>query len=279
MSSPLLPYLSENVYRGLTGEESVHLSNWPDPSSLSEDAELVRGMDRVRDVCSAALALRRSHDVRVRQPLRRLVVAGPDATALAEYADLIQDEVNVKEVAFQADIEAFASFKLKVNARALGPRLGSGMKTVLAAAKAGDWESDASGEVRVAGELLQESEYQLLLEPAEGVDCQALPGNDMICVLDFDLDDELIAEGYARDVVRVVQQARRDEGLHISDRIALRVSLPAEWDGLENFSDWISEQTLASDLRFVGDLSAEAGSAHEGQVGGETIRLRLARAS
>src|SRR4030095_2864314 len=87
------------------------------------DPELVRDMDRVRDVCSTALGMRRQQNVRVRQPLARLVVAGPGARRLAPYLDLVRDEVNVKDVELSEEIEAFASFKLQLNSRALGPRL------------------------------------------------------------------------------------------------------------------------------------------------------------
>ena len=104
--SPLLPMISEEIYRGLTGEKSVHLSDWPDVSDWPADAELVDDMDRVRAVCSAALGLRRAQDVRVRQPLRTLTVAGPGVERLAPYAELIADEVNVKQANFETDVTA-----------------------------------------------------------------------------------------------------------------------------------------------------------------------------
>jgi isoleucyl-tRNA synthetase len=235
-------------------------------------------MDRVRDLCSASLALRRAHDVRVRQPLRRLTVAGAEAPQLERYAALIADEVNVKEVVFQSDIESFASFRLKVDARAVGPRLGPQMKTVLAAAKAGDWTVEGD-ELLVSGERLGADEFQLLLVPAEGIACQALAGNDMVAVLDFDLDDSLLAEGYARDVVRAVQQARREMGLHVSDRIRLQLDLPDSWRGAAAFGAWIGEQTLAPEIDF-GDSSADgAGTSHEVEIGGETLRFTIVPAS
>jgi isoleucyl-tRNA synthetase len=278
VASPLLPFLTEAIYRDLTGEESVHLGDWPHPEELPADPELVVAMDRVRDLCSASLALRRAHDVRVRQPLRRLTVAGAEAPQLERYAALIADEVNVKEVVFQSDIESFASFRLKVDARAVGPRLGPQMKTVLAAAKAGDWTVEGD-ELLVSGERLGADEFQLLLVPAEGIACQALAGNDMVAVLDFDLDDSLLAEGYARDVVRAVQQARREMGLHVSDRIRLQLDLPDSWRGAAAFGAWIGEQTLAPEIDF-GDSSADgAGTSHEVEIGGETLRFTIVPAS
>ena len=129
-------------------------------------------MDRVRAVCSAALALRASRNARVRQPLASLTVAGADAAMLEPYADLIADEVNVKALETTAEIAAYATFRLQVNSRVLGPRLGKDMKKVLAASKQGDWRSLDSGGVEVAGFALQDGEYEHLLEPKQGVACE-----------------------------------------------------------------------------------------------------------
>ena len=275
IASPLLPYLTENIYSGLTGGDSVHTSDWPDPNTLIDDPGLVRHMDRVREICSASLSLRRSHDIRVRQPLKELTVAGKGIEHLSEYSDLIKDEVNVKTVSFQSDISEFANFKLKLNSKILGPRLGKNMKSVLAAAKSGQWESLEENKIRVNSTDLNEDEYQLLLEPVLGVDCQALPGNDMVVALDMDVNDELMCEGFARDIVRVVQQARKEESFNVSDRIKLAISIPTEWSKVENFLSWIAEQTLASEIQVVADIEDEEGSLHRSKVGGEVIQVRL----
>ncbi len=125
--SPLLPLISEEIYRGLTGQRSVHLADWPDVSDWPAERELVAAMDRVREACSAALALRRANDVRVRQPLRRLTIAGPWVEMLRPFLELIQQELNVKEVLLEADVETYASFRLQVNARVVGKRVGKKM--------------------------------------------------------------------------------------------------------------------------------------------------------
>ena len=127
------------------------------------------------------------------------------------------------------EIESFASFQLQVNARLLGPRLGPQMKAVIAAARRGDWTTEEDGRVEVAGQLLADGEYSLLLRPADGVACQALSTNDMVAVLDFELSESLVQEGKARDLVRMIQQARREAGLHVSDRIRLSLTLPPDW--------------------------------------------------
>ena len=278
-ASPLLPLISEEVYRGLTGEESVHLGDWPDASLLPADPELVQAMDRAREVCSAALALRRAHDVRVRQPLRELVVAGAGVESLRPFAALVADEVNVKSVSLSAEIERFASFKVQVNARSVGKRLGKKTQEVIAAAKAGRWKQVAPGTVEVAGESLSGDDFQLLLEPRPGVVCQPLGSNDAIVILDVAIDEGLASEGVARDVVRAVQQARREAGLHVSDRIRVALELPEDWRAsAERFRAYIAEQTLATELA-LGAPSPDAGfTTHTAEVSGESLRVALRRA-
>ena len=279
VASPLLPLISEEIYRGLTGARSVHLQDWPDAAQLPADEALVRDMDRARDVCSTALALRRVHDMRVRQPLRTLTVAGADIDGLEPFAELVRDEVNVKQVELTADIERYASQQLQVNARAVGPRLGPAMKDVMKAAKQGAWERRSDGTVELAGQRLAEDEYGLLLQPIEGVVCQPLSTQDAVVILDLDLTPELVEEGHARDVVRVIQQARREAGLQVSDRIRLRVELPDAWrSAVERFRDYVAEQTLATDLELDGELQRDGFALHTSRVGGEQVRVALTKA-
>ena len=165
-----------------------------------------------------ARTLRESEQVRVRQPLRRLTVAGADVERLRPFAELIADEVNVKQVKLTTEIEPFASFRLQVNARQVGPRLGATLKKILAAAKRGAWESLPEGGVRVAGETLTQDDFTLLLEPREGITCHPLSTNDAIVVLDLHLDEALVfITGFvcylivaARGLRRALREAERD---------------------------------------------------------------------
>ncbi len=276
-ASPLLPLLTEEIHRGLTGEESVHLGDWPDAAALPADPDLVADMDRVRDACSTALSLRRSRDVRVRQPLRRLVIAGPGVERLAPYVDLVQDEVNVKEVVLSEEIGSYANFRLQVNARAAGPRLGPDTKRVIAASKKGEWRALDDGRVEVAGQVLEPEEFGMRLEPVEGVACQALASNDMIAVLDFELSGELVQEGHARDLVRLVQQARREAGLHVADRIELALEVSDELRvAVDAFRDYLAENVLATRIDLDGPLGAPAFE-QETKLAGEPVRIALSK--
>jgi isoleucyl-tRNA synthetase len=279
IASPLVPFLTDEIYHGLTGGKSVHLADWPDTNSLTRDVDLVADMDRVRSVCSTALAMRRVQNVRVRQPLSRLVVAGPSAERLRRFSSLIADEVNVKQPGFSTDIDAFASFQLAVNSRALGPRLGQAMKTVLAAAKQGDWTRNADGSVSVAGQQLVGDEFALRLVPKPGVACQALASGEMIVVLDFALTKELEQEGVARDLVRAIQQARRDAGLSVSDRIQLALGLDtAQREAARAFAAYIAENVLATTLDLDGAEGTSGMHVSEAKLDEGTVRIALAKA-
>ncbi|MGH3978856.1 MAG: isoleucine--tRNA ligase [Pseudonocardiaceae bacterium] len=226
VAAPLLPLVTETVWRGLTGERSVHLTDWPEPAALPAAPELVTGMDRTRQVCSAVLALRKARGLRVRQPLARLTVAAADAAVLEPFTDLIRDEVNVKSVELSTDVAAHGRFELTVNARACGPRLGGDTQKVIRAVKAGEWERSGGGAVLAGGIELLDGEYSERLVAADPEETAALPGSSGLVVLDTAVTPELAAEGVARDLVRVVQQARREAGLAVSDRIALTVDAP-----------------------------------------------------
>jgi isoleucyl-tRNA synthetase len=277
VASPLVPFLTDEIYRGLTGGESVHLSDWPDAGALPAEPELVADMDLVRDVCSTALGLRRQHDVRVRQPLASLTVAGPGAERLRPYLGLVGDEVNVKAVELSEEIEAFATQKLQLNSRVVGPRLGADMKKALAAARAGEWTRDGDAVV-VAGQRLGEGEYTLLLEAKEGVACQALGSGELIAVLDFTLSETLVQEGLARDVVRAVQQARRDAGLHVADRIRLSLASPDDTaEAVRAFAAYVQENTLATELDLTGALSGTDVFTAQADIGGAALTVALAK--
>ena len=273
VSAPLLPLITEEIYRGLTGEESIHLSVWPDASTFPEAHDLVRDMDKVRDVCSSALAVREARSLRTRLPLQSLTVAGTDESkglsGLQSYTSIIAEELNVKQVFISQNFEQFGSFQLQVNPRELGPKLGESMKQVLAATKSGAWKLREDGSVEIAGHVLARGEYVLKLKLKDGVAGEPLPGNDALVVLDVTVTQELQDEGTARDLVRIVQQARKNAGLHIADRIRLHVETATEVTPvLTKHRAYISEQVLAEELSLSG--SAPSGAFIESATLGDT---------
>jgi isoleucyl-tRNA synthetase len=283
--APLLPLISEEIWRGLTGGRSVHLSNWPDVSHLPSDPGLVAAMDRVREVCSAAASLRKAAGLRGRLPLPELTVVASDAESLADFADLIANEVNVRDVTLLDPADSVArqvgvSQRVTVNPRAAGPRLGPDVQRVIKASKAGDWSVNASGEVTCGGVELQPGEFALETVVAEdaGATTAMLAGSGFI-VLNTSVTPELAVEGLARDVVRAVQQARRAADLGVSDRISLSIAgTPAAQEAIRAHRGLIATETLATSVVVV-DQAELVGDPRAGQavtVGdSETIRIRI----
>jgi isoleucyl-tRNA synthetase len=263
--APLAPLTTEEIWRGLTGGRSVHLTDWPSAGAFPADHDLVAAMDAIRDVASAALSLRKARSLRVRLPLARLTVATPEAPALADFADLLSDEVNVKDVVFTDDVAAYCRQVLTVVPRALGPRVGKQVQSVIKAVKAGEWEL-VEGAPVAAGVTLRPGEYELKLVAADVENSAPVAGDAGVVVLDTAVTPELFAEGLARDVIRVVQQARRDAELDVSDRIALVVSASdAVRAAVEAHGEFVAGETLATSLSFGPARDGFAGEVGDGE--------------
>jgi isoleucyl-tRNA synthetase len=238
VAASLLPLVSEEIWRGLTGGRSVHLVDWPDAGLFPADAGLVEAMDRIQQICSTGSSLRKAANLRVRLPLQELTVVAPGADALGGFAGVVADELNLRSVrlldAESASPEEFGiEQKLVVNARAAGPRLGKNVQQAIKGAKSGDWSVDEAGVVTAGGLELEPQEYTLetvVAESAAGTGtgpatraAAVLPGGGFV-VLNTEVTPELEAEGAARDLVRAIQQARKDAGLNVSDRIRTTVT-------------------------------------------------------
>ncbi len=272
VAAPLAPMVTEQVWRGLTGGRSVHLADWPTASQVPVDQDLVAAMDEVRSISSISLSLRKNNGLRVRLPLATLTVVTKNVDALNDFADLIADELNVKQIKLvELSMESTAEFgvvkRLTVNARAAGPRIGKNVQAVIQAAKAGDW-SDTNGVVIAGGVELVEGEYELDLvaDLSEGIDDAAekveyigiLPSGGFV-ILDGKVTPALAAEGLARDVIRAVQQARKDADLDVSDRIKLAITASEDViEAVKNHAELIKGETLTL------ELETSVGNAHGG---------------
>jgi isoleucyl-tRNA synthetase len=258
IAAPLLPLTSEKIYKELTGLRSVHLEDWPDASIVPSDNELEKVMDQVRDVCSTTLSLRKVHSRRVRLPLGELTVASPLANALQSFVSIITDEVNVHKVTLTTELGQVAKHELQLIPAALGPRLGANTQKVIVAVKKGDWSINGD-EVIAGGVALEPHEFQVKLVAAAGdtetIASAALADGQGIVLLNIELTDALLAEGAARDIVRMVQQARREAGLAVSDRIVLTLGLPDLLQSqVSQFETYIASETLAQRIEWVSGL-------------------------
>ena len=279
VTAPLLPLSTEEMWRGLTGGRSVHLENWPDADSFARDDQLVSDMDAIRDAASTALSLRKASGLRVRLPLAALTLAVESPESVKQYADLLADELNVKRVdVVLADDATAASFGLvksiSVNARALGPRVGKDVQRIIQAAKAGNWSVDG-GSVIVDGTQLLDGEYEISMVAAaeQGSSAVGLTATGFV-LLDTEVSEELAAEGLARDAVRHIQQARKDAGLDVSDRIKLTLSADGgSVPALTKHENFIASETLAIEIK----IEAGSGEFSVGDTG--VIGIQIEKAS
>ncbi|HSL73006.1 MAG TPA: isoleucine--tRNA ligase [Ilumatobacteraceae bacterium] len=246
--APLLPLVADEIHLGLHGDDgagSVHLTDWPSIDELPADDELVATMDLVRDVCSATLSVRKAHGRRVRLPLATLTVATADAGRLDGFRDVIADEVNVRHVELTDDVGSVATERLQLVPARLGPRLGKEVQQVIRAHKAGDWSVDGDV-ITVGGVVLEPGEFTRALVAEDDKASAGLSAHSGVVALDIEVTPELELEGRARDLVRLIQQARRDAGLDVSDRIALSISASTEWlEAIAAHESLIAAETLA----------------------------------
>ncbi|MFL0178886.1 isoleucine--tRNA ligase [Mycobacterium sp. SMC-15] len=251
LAAPLLPLTTEVIWRGVTGERSVHLTDWPEAADLPADTELVAAMDQVREVCSAASSVRKAHQLRVRLPLPKLTVAVDEPQRLAPFTDLIADELNVKAVELTDDIAHYGRFDLAVNAKVAGPRVGKDVQAAIKAVKAGEGVVNPDGTLSAGPVVLLEGEYTSKLVAADPEYTVALPEGAGLVVLDSAVTPELEAEGWAKDRIRELQELRKTSGLEVSDRISVVIAVPEqrlEW--AQNHAELIAGEILATSFEF-----------------------------
>jgi isoleucyl-tRNA synthetase len=239
--APLLPFLSEHLWRNLVADacegspESVHLAGWPE--ARERDETLVAEVAEVRRVVELGRQARSASGIKLRQPLRRLVVQGADG--VSGHSREIADELSVKEVEF-GPVDA-TELRVKPNLPVLGPKLGKELAGVRAALEAGEFEELGEGRLRVNGHELGPEE---VLVERRGKEGWAVAGeNGLTVALELALDEELELEGRARDLIHQLNTMRKDAGLELTDRIV--VTLPQGQSELLRHEKWIREETLA----------------------------------
>jgi len=264
LMAPFVPFLAENVYQNLVRSvdpdalPSVHMGNWPEADSSWQNDNLLRDIDVVQKVVGLGRAARSHSGVRTRQPISRVLVRAPDdaaAKALESHKDQILEELNVKAIEFLARDASHVTYRYKPRTPVLGKR-GKGkeipeIKRALAETRdatiASNVERGQSTVISVSSGTLTLESDEVLVETAsaEGFACEEEDG--FLVELDTTLNDELIAEGLAREIVRSVQDARKQAGLEVSDRITLGVSgSDAVEKSLEVHRDYIMNETLAT---------------------------------
>lgn len=249
--APLMPFVSEYIFKNLTGQESVHLLDYPSLDTIKLDENLVSEMDFLQDLCSAGKFIREEKNLRNRLPLQSLTVVGDNLEFIGtQYQDIIKDELNVKEVKVDTNLSNYADKTVYLYTPLLGKALGKDMGAVMGAYKQGQWTLNADGTLAIAGQTLGQELFEVRLQMKEGVAGLSFADNKAVVTLDTNVTDSLRREGMARDFVRMVQQLRKDKDFNISDRIELSyqtndVELA---QALEENKSYVTEQVLAVKL-------------------------------
>lgn len=254
--------------------DSIHLQDYPDVSNINFDDELVKEMDLVKEICSVALFLRDKENLRVRLPLNQIKIIGNDIEDLKKYKDIIADEVNVKNVVFESDIDKIATFVIEVDLKKLGSKYGEKLRDIMKAVKENKWKKADNDKIEIANTILEKDEYSIKLKPKkESKNMQALSNNKAIIELDFNITPELELEGLARDLIRIIQQNRKDANLVLSDRITLSLKTSSQKliKAIQDNVEYIKNQTLAKELDIVDNISEEFSFGEE--IDGDFINI------
>lgn len=231
---------------------SVHLQNIPDLSFIKSDQKLVENMDLVRNICSTALSIRDKYKLRVRLPLAKLKIISKKYSQIADFTDIIKDEVNVKNIELNDNISELAEFKLQLNFKKIGAKFGSKMKEISTLAKNNQWQKLEDGNIKIAGEILSKDDFEIKLTTKDPEKIFPLATNDCLIELDLNVTAELENEGIARDIVRFIQQDRKERDFNISDYINIKISCS---DKLQKIIianvDYIKSQTLGKEINFI----------------------------
>jgi isoleucyl-tRNA synthetase len=261
--APFVPFLAENIYQNLVrsvdpdAPESVHMAEWPVADASWKNADLLFDIDVVQKVVGLARAARGQSGVRTRQPLARLLIRAPSdavAKALDSHQDQILEELNVKAIEFIARDAGLVSYRIKPNLPRIGKQYGKLIPLIRKALEEADGAAIASAaasgdtfDIKVDGQTITFEGEDVLIETSSAAGYACAEDSGFLAALDTTLTDELINEGFARELVRSIQDARKQAGLEVSDRITLGVSgSDAVEKALSVHRDYVMNETLAT---------------------------------
>ncbi|MEC7984542.1 MAG: DUF5915 domain-containing protein, partial [Myxococcota bacterium] len=286
--APVLPFLSEGIYQHLVveqgmvsdGKDSVHLCDYPEVEEAYIDTELEQQVSLSRQVVRMGRALREKHKLKTRQPLKAVTIVHHDVSirnSIEKQSTLIAEELNVKSVHILATDADLTDITLKANFKRLGRRFGRQMKEAaqeIERLTRADWEVlQNGGRLEILGQEIEAEDLLLRREPKADVLIET--EDALLLALDAELTEELIAEGYARDLIRNIQKLRKDSGFDVSDRIS--VELFAQDEGLrralEVHRSYIAAETLCD--RYA--IHEQAGGGHQIDIASFSLGISIAR--
>ena len=264
MMAPIVPYLSEEMYTNLTGKESVHLADYPKYDETKIEELLEEKMDLVRELISIGRNIREEQKLRVRQPLSEILIDGKNSMVIGELTELIKEELNVKKVTYVKDTSEYMNFTVKPNFRTVGKVFGSNLKEFqdklleLPLSDIKKLQNNESIKMTVAGTEhdIYSDMVDIRINAKDGFDV-GMENNNFV-ILNDTLTDDLINEGIAREIISKVQTMRKNNNYELTDRITVTYNASDKVkNAIEEFSDYIKKETLATKLEFSENANEE----------------------
>jgi isoleucyl-tRNA synthetase len=255
--APFTPFIADAIYKNLTKLDSVHFADWPEVDKKRLNADLNEVTNTIREIVSLGHTIRGQQKIKVRQPLALVEVAIADAKLKAKISnqtEVILEELNIKELNLATDLGDKVKPVLKINAKLIGPKFGKEVQTIINEAKAGNFQILESGQAQILDFLIEPEEFELAFEAKPGLAAAAKDG--IVVILHTEISEELKYEGFARDIVRQIQDLRKEADYQVSDRITvlLKTDNPELETAILNFADYIKTETLATELQQSGDM-------------------------
>ena len=256
LMAPFAPFISDEIYTDLTGAESVHLSFFPKSDADLIDEKVEESMDLVRDMVALGRGIREKERIKVRQPLNEILVDGKYEALIEDLVPLIMEELNVKDVKFEKQLDKYMNYSLKPNFKVAGPVLGKNIKAFGAALAAAD-AAAVVAELKAGGKYvlkvgdddmkIEKDFVDVRIDAKEGF--AVAMENNLFVILDTNLDADLIDEGFARELISKVQQLRKQKGLEMMDNISITIAADDEISAaVKKHKDYIMKETLALKL-------------------------------
>lgn len=288
VSAPFMPFITEAIYQNLKtaqDPESIHLCRWPDYDERFRNPELERDMASVRHAVSMGRALRVANDLKIRQPLASVQLVTKveaERAVLSKMEDILREELNVKSIIFRDNEEELVEYSAKANFRVLGKELGKDMKAAaaeiekLAPSQIASLIAGAPVEIAVPGRKVLLTQESVEVRRCERAGLKVLNEGTLTVALDTVVTRELLLEGYVRDLIRGVQNLRKDSGLEVADRIALVLAGDDELkEAFDAFRAFVAGETLAEITKWTDQPSEDATSIEAGEKAWKASITRL----
>jgi len=218
-------------------------------------------MDLVREISSAGLGIRKTNNIRVRQPLKEITIAGDNIGWLKDFESYIIEEVNVKKIILDENSDSLYRNKIKINLKKMGPKLGKNTGKYMEAANNYNWNMNEDKTVNLLDIVLEQDEYFVEKESNPGTETREINDGNIVVSLNIDINPDLKIEGIARDILRAVQNKRKDEKLDISDKIKIKIfGEKIIQETISKYGDYISNNSLSENIEY-------------GEVTGDSIKI------